>query len=236
MSKILFVITTLFLSTSLASSLGFRECLSMFPNQTVPKLNVEYNKTRELCFSEFAVLYSVENKIPVYSVQKLNYLRLMTKAKRTNNFHEEPLLSKSERSTLADYAHSGYDRGHNSEAGAMSSSLAMEESTSLANMFPQAPSNNRGIWSKIEADTRKYVKRSSHNVYVFTGGWSAGPNKKTIGKNKVLVPDFLYKLVYDEQTGKSWVFWVENKDEAKMSAPITYDEFVKKTGLKLLSK
>lgn len=227
------LVTGVLFTSSLSFAADFGKCNVLFPKQKPPSVSVK--NTRELCFSDFAILYSVDSKTPVYTIEKLSYLRMGKKETRTNNFHEEPKLKSSERSTLKDYAKSGYDRGHQVPAGDMKDPLAMEESFSLANMVPQAPKNNRGIWAKnVEIATRKYVERSSGNVFVFTGGFY-GTNHKTIGANKVWVPDYLWKLVYDDQTGKSWVFWIENSDTAKMSAPITYEEFVKRTGLNLLA-
>jgi endonuclease G len=226
---------TLLLFTSGAWATDFGKCNTMFPQNTPPK--VSKSATKPLCFDSFAVLYSVETKTPVYVVEKLNYLRLGSKEPRTNHFHEEPMLSLSERSTLKDYNHSGYDRGHMAPAADMPNSLAMEQSFSLANMVPQSSKLNRGIWAKsVEKPTREYVKkRSKGDVYVFTGPVYNG-SVKTVGPNRVRVPDYVFKLVYDSGTGKSWVFYLENKDEVRMSAPITYEEFVKKTGLNLLNK
>jgi len=218
---------------------NFGACESMFPNGHSPK--IEKRKTKELCFQAFAVLYSTETKTPVYTVEKLTSDRLREKEPRTNHFHEEERLGLFDRSTLKDYAHSGFDRGHMAPAGDMPklayghSNEAMEESFSLSNMIPQAPKNNRGIWAKsVEIPTRKYVKRTNHEVYVFTGPIFE-ENHKTIGMNRVWVPSKLFKLVYDKTENRSWCFWVDNTNDARMSAPISYDEFVKRTGLKLLA-
>jgi endonuclease G len=207
-------------------------CNSMFPEGHEPV--VSKTNTRELCFNEFFVLYSVESKTPIYSVQKLNHTELNGHENRTNHFHEELKLKESERATLADFAHSGYDRGHMSPAATMKNSVAMEESFSLCNMVLQSPKNNRGLWAKsVEKATYKYAMRAQGDVYVFTGPYFK-PNHKIVGIHNVWVPDYLFKLVFDKTTGRSWVFWVENSDDAKMSAPISYDEFVSRTGMHLL--
>lgn len=63
-----------------------------------------------------------------------------------------------------------FDRGHMAPAGDMPTAQAMAQSFSLANMVPQAPENNRGLWAKaFECSTRRYVKRTGSTVYVFTG-------------------------------------------------------------------
>lgn len=105
----------------------------------------------------------------------------------------------------------------------------MAQSFSLANMMPQARQNNQGIWAKrVEEPTRMYIKRAAGDVYVFTG--SIG-HAGSIGKSRVTIPSHLYKLVYDPNKKLAWAYWVENTDDAQMSAPISYAELVQKTGI-----
>jgi endonuclease G len=105
----------------------------------------------------------------------------------------------------------------------------MAQSFSLANMMPQARQNNQGIWAKrVEEPTRMYIKRAEGDVYVFTG--SVG-NAGSIGKSRVTIPSHIYKLVYDPNKKLAWAYWVENTDDAQMSAPISYAELVQKTGI-----
>lgn len=223
------------LTPSLQALADFGRCNTMFPHKRPPKIpSALANKTRELCFTDFAILYSIESKTPVYSIERLSYLRLGTKEQRVDNFHEEQLLPRKDRSTLEDYAHSGYDRGHMAPAADMTNALAMFESFSLANMVPQAPKNNRGVWSKrVEAATRKYVKRAQGDVYVFTGPIFA-PDHRTIGKNRVWVPTSLFKLVYDQASGRSWVFLVENTNVARIQPPVSAQELTRRLGFSLL--
>lgn len=118
---------------------------------------------------------------------------------------------------------------HNVPAGDMTSEKGMAQSFSLANMMPQARQNNQGIWAKrVEEPTRMYIKRAQGDVYVFTG--SVG-NAGSIGKSRVTIPSHLYKLVYDPNKKLAWAYWVENADDAQMSAPISYAELIQKTGI-----
>jgi endonuclease G len=55
----------------------------------------------------------------------------------------------------------------------------------------------------------------------------------TIGAG-VAVPSHLFKLVYDPTTQRAWAHWLENVDWARVSAPISYDELVRRTGIKFL--
>jgi len=117
-------------------------------------------------------------------------------------------------------------------AGDMYTAQAMAQSFSLANMVPQNQSHNAGAWNKIEQDTRNYIMRAAGDVYVFTGPVYATQGK-AIGSG-VAVPDYFFKLVYDGQTGRSWVHWQINSAAARAGRPISYDEFVRRTGLELL--
>ena len=205
----------------------FDQCKDLFPAQQIPTTS---QAGRDLCFDDFAIYYSPSDKKPIYTIEKLNGEQLHAPhPRRTNQFYEEARLPFHERALLADYRGSGFDRGHNVPAGDMTSEKGMAQSFSLANMMPQARQNNQGIWAKrVEEPTRMYVKRAQGDVYVFTG--SVG-NAGSIGKSKVTIPSHLYKLVYDPNKKLAWAYWVENTDDAQMSAPISYAELIQKTGI-----
>ena len=208
---------------------AFENCLNDFPNQQVP---VTQERGRDLCFEGFAVYYSPTQKKPIYTVELLNQgLLAIAPQERTNMFYEEARLPAVERSYLSDYLGSGWDRGHNSEAATKRTPEAMAESFSLANMAPQAPDFNRGIWAKdVEKVTRKYAQRASGNVFVFTG--TTG-NSGTIGRSHVVVPQYFFKLVYDQSANRAWAYWLPNTNDARMSreAIISYQELVLRTGI-----
>ncbi|MBU3590614.1 DNA/RNA non-specific endonuclease [Polynucleobacter sp. 78F-HAINBA] len=205
----------------------FDQCKDLFPAQQIPTTT---QAGRDLCFDDFAIYYSPSDKKPIYTIEKLNGEQLQAPhPRRTNQFYEEARLPFHERALLADYRGSGYDRGHNVPAGDMTSEKGMAQSFSLANMMPQARQNNQGIWAKrVEEPTRMYIKRAQGDVYVFTG--SVG-NAGSIGKSKVTIPSHLYKLVYDPNKKLAWAYWVENTDDAQMSAPISYADLIQKTGI-----
>ena len=211
----------------LSASALFEQCKDLFPAQQVPTTT---QAGRDLCFDDFAIYYSPSDKKPIYTIEKLNGEQLQAPhPRRSNQFYEEARLPFHERALLADYRGSGYDRGHNVPAGDMTSEKGMAQSFSLANMMPQARQNNQGIWAKrVEEPTRMYIKRAQGDVYVFTG--SVG-NAGSIGKSKVTIPTHLYKLVFDPNKKLAWAYWVENTDNAHMSAPIPYADLVQKTGI-----
>lgn len=211
----------------------FSQCPHVFPGQ--PPIVPAGNAMRELCFSAFAILHSGQTKTPVFVVQRLNRSMLgqTQNIERTDRFYAEARLPKSERAELADYRGSGFSRGHMAPAGDMHTDEAMAQSFSLANMVPQHQTHNAGAWRRIESDTRKYVMRAAGDVYVFTGPVYDG-RSQTIGEGRVAVPRYLYKVVYDATTKRSWVHWHEHHDDTRAGRPISYEEFVRRTGMHLL--
>ena len=106
-------------------------------------------KTRQLCFSEFTVLHSGITRGPLWSAEDLSRETLALAAAHprpaSNTFHEDARLPGDERSSLDDYRRSGYDRGHMTPNGDMTSPQAQQESFTLANIVPQDACNNERI-------------------------------------------------------------------------------------------
>ncbi|TFW09689.1 DNA/RNA non-specific endonuclease [Oxalobacteraceae bacterium OM1] len=219
-----------------ASQSSFQACPQFFAGGTAPQVpQVARLAPRALCYEAFAVLHAGTTKTPVFVAERLNKAAL-TDARdevRTNRFFADARLPRAERAELDDYVGSGYDRGHMAPAGDMPSASAMAQSFTLANMVPQAPHNNRHAWAGIERATRKYVLRAHGDVFVITGPVFA-EGAARIGPGHVRVPTYLYKLVYDPATQRSWAHWIENVDHARAGPPISYRELVRRTGIRFL--
>ncbi len=225
-------------SASHAASENFSNCPQFFAN-AAPPLIAARTSNRALCYDAFAVLHSGESKTPVFVAERLNRASVRdADEKRTNRFFPDARLRAAERATLNDYKGSGYDRGHMAPAGDMPTAQAMAQSFSLANMVPQAPEHNRGVWAKsVEQATRNYARRASGDVYVITGpvyvpSIALSPG---IGPGQVRVPKYLFKLVYDQDQNRAWAYWQENSDATRASKPISYAELVTRTGVDYLS-
>ncbi|WP_200843527.1 DNA/RNA non-specific endonuclease [Pantoea sp. 18069] len=214
----------------------FSQCKHFFPAglpPIVPKAPLQ----RELCFNGFAVLHSGQTKTPVFVAEHLDraVLQQGRNIQRSDHFYAEARLPSDERAEVGDYRNSGYSRGHMAPAGDMGSVEGKAQSFSLANMAPQDVELNNGAWNDIEQATRKYVQRAQGGVYVFTGPvYSSAP--QTIGRSGVHVPQFFYKLVYDPSTGRSWAHWQPNEPRRKVSAPISYEELVRRTGIEFVPR
>jgi endonuclease G len=227
-----------FASASLASE-NFSACPQFFANARPPPI-VPRPSDRALCYDAFAILHSGESKTPVFVAQRLNHAAVLdADEKRTNRFFADARLRAAERATLNDYKGSGYDRGHMAPAGDMPTAQAMAQSFSLANMVPQAPEHNRGVWARsVEQATRNYVRRATGDVYVITGpvyvpSIALSPG---IGAGQVRVPRYLFKLVYDQDQNRAWAYWQENHGSTRAGSPISYAELVKRTGVDYLSR
>lgn len=216
---------------------GFAGCAAHFPRGIaldIAKVDRAW-RPYGLCASHYAVLYSGLTKTPLVVVERLTRDQLMSALdeQRTEVFFPDDRLPARDRAELRDYVGSGFDRGHNAPAADMPDATAMAQSFVLSNMIPQDPENNRKAWAKIESDTRKYARRAAGNVFVYTGPLFKGESR-TIGPGKVWVPSHIFKLVYDEQSGRSWAFVLPNTASARVGAPIDYQAFLAESGWALL--
>lgn len=185
-------------------------CSGIYLNDDAPDiLNTKLlDKTKELCYSEFAVMHSGISRTPLWSAEHLTKEELSKKAKRSNKFHAEERLSPDERAELEDYAHSGYDRGHMSPSADFTTKKSNIECFTLANMVPQNHNNNTGIWSDIESATREITKEDGE-LYIITGPLFIGDNLKRIGA-RVLVPTKLFKAIYIPSTRTAAAYLTDN--------------------------
>ena len=211
--------------------MGFAACPQFFPTGKVFTYRMD---ARELCFSEFAVLYNAQTKSPAVVVERLNAqsLRKARQQQRTDQFFEDARLPSRDRAWLKDYTGSGYDRGHMAPAANMSTPEGMAQSFSLTNIVPQDAQNNRGIWADLESSTRKYVMRAGGDVFVFTGPSYLRPNG-VIGRG-LPVPSDLWKVVYDAAANRAWVLWVANDSSTQRNVRIDYAEFIRRGGPNVL--
>lgn len=169
---------------------------------------------RTLCYSGFAVRYSEVTKTPLWAAERLTRERLRAAAtlSRTGVFHEERRISASARSGLADYVRTGYDRGHMAPSGDMPTPGMQNESFTLANIIPQHPCSNSGAWFGIETSVRDMALRQDE-LYVVTGPIYSRPDReRRIGRG-VMVPDRIFKAVYDPVTGQAAAYVAENAEQ-----------------------
>jgi endonuclease G, mitochondrial len=208
MKELKLLLISIALSTTLFSAPT--QCSSIYYGNEAPDIvNTKLTpKTKELCYSVFAVMHSGISRTPLYVGEHLTRASLSSKSERTNDFHPEEKLASDERAELDDYARSGYDRGHMAPSADMPSPSAQHDSFSLANMIPQNSENNRGIWAHIEGAVRDLAK-DRDEIYVVTGPIFMGSNLQRIG-GRVLIPTKIYKAIYDPKSGLGGAYIVDN--------------------------
>ena len=194
------------------------------PNMPVTAITVG---DHALCgYKTFADMDSIVTLTPLWAAEHItkSYLESHHGIKRSRNpFHEEPSLPKSQEATLADYRHSGYDRGH------MANWEDTEDvnSFTLGNVVPQNPTNNRHLWAWIESATR-YLATEYGQVYVVTGPiFDKDPAKIN---NRVWVPTQLFKAVYVPALHQSGVY-VTCNCKSKVWQDISVDQLATLTGI-----
>lgn len=192
-----------------------------------PKLGV---RTRALCFTGYAILHSGVTRTPLWAAEHLTRARVEAARDgiRTNAFHPDPGLPEDERAELADYARSGFDRGHMAPFGDMPDATSQEESFSLANVVPQDPDDNRRLWAAVEGAVRD-LALADGEVYVVTGPIFAGDSLEAL-RGRVLVPTELFKAVYDPARRGAAAYVVRNAagGEARV---VAMDELARLAGL-----
>lgn len=115
---------------------------------------------------------------------------------RANDFRTDPTLPRNwDNPQVSDYRHSGYDRGHVVSSGERQQNMRQNSRTYVfTNIMPQAPGNNRGPWRHMEYHIRE-MAQAGNDVHVFAGpGFERGATPRTIGENRVAVPDFTWKI------------------------------------------
>jgi endonuclease G len=85
------------------------------------------------------------------------------------------------------------------------------ECFNMPNIEPQTPQLNRITWEHLEAHVRDWVKSHHRPLYIICGGVLTHIDK-TIGKDKVAVPDLFYKIIYDEATNNCVAFLIPNNN------------------------
>lgn len=117
--------------------------------------------------------------------------------------YKRPSAFKTDRRTRAlvntrEYARTGFDRGHLAPSFGIGSRFGPEaqvETFLMSNIVPQKPDLNRKLWERLEELEVGFADRFGQ-VWVFTG--PVFDNRRQILEGGVEIPDFLYKIIIDE--------------------------------------
>lgn len=207
MKKLLFTLLAVLLALPALAQTS--ACFTHFAGRTAPILTrpALQNKAVGLCFEAFAVMHSGVSRTPLWSAEHLTResLQQARAVKRHDAFHPEITLPPQDRAQLADYAGSGFDRGHMAPAADMPTEVAQHESFSLANIVPQEKHNNQILWSAIEGATRHLVQQRGE-LYVITGPVFEGDKIERLN-GRVFVPTHVFKAIYDpvQKEAAAWI-------------------------------
>jgi len=160
----------------------------------------------------YTLSYSEKNEQAEWVFYLLTKANSIGAVERGNNFRPDPSVPTGSASLL-DYRNSGYDKGHLCPAADMSfNTQAMSETFYLSNMSPQVPSFNRGIWKSLEELVRSWAIQED-SIYIITGPIFT-KNKGTIGPDKVTVPGYYYKVIYDPTGVKKIIAFILPNEKA----------------------
>lgn len=143
----------------------------------------------------YTASYNKTTKLPNWVAWHLTADRTEGPAKRSGVDFEADMDVPAPRAEDSDYYGSGYDRGHMCPAADNKySERAMRESFLFTNMCPQNGNLNRGDWNEMEMACRRWAKKYG-GLYIVCGPILYKGKHKTIGRNKVIVPEAFFKVV-----------------------------------------
>lgn len=133
--------------------------------------------------------------------------------------------------TGKDYAGSPYDKGHLANAEDFANNCDDDAKTfCYYNCVPQTKKLNRGIWKTWETTIREESQKKS--LFIIAG--SIYNTHKTIGKNKIGVPDQCYKIVMDSTTKEILYCLLFPNDTSDSYSKVTLDDLKKMLGYDLI--
>ena len=159
-----------------------------------------------ICREAYFVAYDAPVRIPVYVSYTLLPQNALGCFPRTNAFVADQSVPNG--ATPADYAGTGYDKGHAAPDGDLSWSQQVEyESFLMTNMYPQHGSLNRGIWKLLETSVRGWAVQRNQPYTIFVGAMY-GAGNEYIANGRVIVPHGYYKVVVNQATNQvaGWAF------------------------------
>lgn len=167
------------------------------------------------CRKGYASLYDPAERTPLWVAEHLQKGNFSGHAERDLiDFIPDPDIPYWYLPFPEDYKGSGYDKGHLAAAANFrSSQAAMNATFRFANAVPQTPQSNRGVWKQLEDATRMLAIRRG-GLFVVTGPvYSSIPRTKI--KNRVSVPDALYKVLIDPKSETMTGFVIPNTPDVK---------------------
>jgi len=176
---------------------------------------------------------------PAWVDYRLNRAQVGGGAERSSGFWNDPRIDGKDASD-ADYKGSGMDRGHLVPAADMAwSTRTMHESFSYANVSPQRPGFNRGIWKRLESQVRAWASELPVNDTLGLMIW-AGPVLEPEPERwgRLMVPRYFYKIVYHPAQSRVVACLMANaSSQAELSETmVTVDSVESLTGFDFMAE
>jgi len=183
----------------------------------------------------YTVSYNNATRNPNWVAWHLTKSHTYGSAKRNDEVFTEDVSVSRPRATDADYYNSRYDRGHMCPAGDNKwDKEAMAQSFLFTNVCPQNHGLNKYEWNDLEMLCRDWAREYGAIDVVCGPVYSSSDQQKTIGKNRVWVPDAFFKVVLCRQ-GKAkaigFLYRNEGKKQPMADAVCTVDDVERLTGL-----
>ncbi|MFY7988023.1 MAG: DNA/RNA non-specific endonuclease [Flavobacterium sp.] len=151
-------------------------------------------------------------------------------------FEQDPLV-ETESADWRNFKNSGYDKGHLCPAGDRKKSIEdYNETFFTSNVSPQKHDFNSGIWNRLEEKVRYWAIKYD-GLYVITGG-VLSDDLKTIGKERVAVPNYFYKVLFSKDENKMIGFLIPHQESKSplYEFVVSVDEIEKITGIDFFPK
>jgi endonuclease G len=183
----------------------------------------------------YTVSYNNATRNPNWVAWHLTKSHTYGSNQRSGEVFTEDVSVSRPRATDADYYNSRYDRGHMCPAGDNKwDKEAMAQSFLFTNVCPQNHGLNKYEWNDLEMLCRDWAREYGAIDVVCGPVYSSSGEQKTIGKNRVWVPDAFFKVVLCRQ-GKAkaigFLYRNEGKKQPMAEAVCTVDDVERLTGL-----
>lgn len=166
-----------------------------YDNLDIARLTADAHRPQQIIRHKgYTVSYNYLWRQPNWVGYELTRQEARGTEKRNGRFMPDPLAERAT-ATNADYARSGYDKGHMAPAADMKwNATAMKESFYFSNISPQHPELNRRRWKDLEEKAREWSLADSAVIIVCGPIMESRPSH-SIGRNRVAVPQRFFKVI-----------------------------------------
>jgi endonuclease G len=187
-------------------------------------------QVREICYEgAYGALYSYKFKNPYYVAEHMTKARVETaRNPLRQNFFAEPSLKPGERAEPADYKGAGYEAGQMASYKNMPTHETQYAAFSLINTVPQNHDSLVRLWDGIDNTLRNFIL-SVEELYVISGPIYADRNP-AVGQKRIVIPDKLFKAVFNPKTRLIYVYVIPNRADEKWEQ-VTVAELEALTGI-----